>query len=104
MIQLLPDNNKRLMEGATRLLKVASFTTDATLDVLVFASRAFASSAVARHGVWLRAWPADLRAKNIVSAYPFQGEKLFGESLDRILVEIRDKKKVMPRIIRQSNR
>lgn len=104
LLQLLPENNRRVLEGATRLLKAASFSSDASLDAATFASRAMASSAVARRGIWLRAWPADLRAKNIVSSYPFQGEKLFGEALERILIETKDKKKAMPKTIRRPDR
>lgn len=39
----------------------------------------------------------DIHAKQIVVAFPFKGEKLFGEPLDEILVETRDKKQAMPR-------
>lgn len=104
LIQLLPENNRRLLEGATRLLKAASFSSDVTLDASTFASRAMASSAVARRGIWLRAWPADLRVKNIVVAYPFQSEKLFGNALNRILIETKDKKKTIPKTIRHPDR
>lgn len=36
-----------------------------------------------------------------MTAYPFQGDKLFGDSLDKILVETRDTKKAMPRSLRR---
>lgn len=99
LIQLLPEGDKRSLEGANRVMKADAFTADATLDALTFCSQAMASEIVARRGIWLRAWQADLRSKNFVSAYPFQGEKLFGDALDRILVETRDKKKAMPKTI-----
>lgn len=60
------------------MLKASSFVADATLDGLIFASRVMASSVVARRGIWLRAWQADIHFKQIVAAYPFKGEKLFG--------------------------
>lgn len=104
MVQFLPESEKRLMEGAGSLLKAAFFTSDATLDALVFCSKALASANVARRGIWVRAWPADLRVKNIVSAYPFQGEKLFGDALERILIETHDKKKAMPRTLCRNDR
>lgn len=59
LIQMLPDNNRRLLEGANRILKAISYTADATLDTIVFASRAVALAVVAQRIVWLRAWPAD---------------------------------------------
>lgn len=41
-----------------------------------------------------------LANKSIVTAYPFQGGRLFREALDKILIEARDKKKMMPRTLR----
>lgn len=40
----------------------------------------------------------------LVTAYPFQGDKLFGDSLEKILVETRDKKKAMPRSLCQGDK
>lgn len=51
MLQLLPETDKRLLEGASRLLKAAAITSYATLDALVFCSRALASTTVARHSI-----------------------------------------------------
>lgn len=39
LIQMLPENNRGLLEGVMRILKGASFSTDTTLDILSFASR-----------------------------------------------------------------
>lgn len=60
---------------------------------MIFASRALASSVVARRRLWLRAWQADMHSKQLVAAY--KGGKLFGLSLEKILVETRDKKKAL---------
>lgn len=73
LAQLISEGDKRALEGTNRALKAASFTTNATLDALTFCSRAMSSAAVARRGIWLCAWNADLRSKNFGSAYPFQG-------------------------------
>lgn len=97
MLELLPDSETRLREGASRILKASSFMADATLDALIFSSRAMASSTVARRGIWLRALQADAHSKQIVAGYPFQGEKLFGPHLDKILIETQDKKKALLR-------
>lgn len=91
------------LEGAIRVLKAVSFTSDTTLGAMVFASR-FLSSAAARRTLWLRAWPTTAQDKIIVTAYPFQGDKLFAEALDKILVETRDKKKTMPRSLRRGDK
>lgn len=53
MIELLPESETRLREGASCILKASSFTADATLDALIFSSQAMASSTVARREVWL---------------------------------------------------
>lgn len=90
----------KLLEKASRILKASAFTTDATLDALIVASRVMALSTVARRGIWLRAWQADTHSKQIVAAYRFQGGKLFGDHLDKILEETRDKKKAMPKSVK----
>lgn len=100
MVELLPESETHLLEGASWMLKTVSFMADATLDSLIFSSRAMASI-VARRGIWLRAWQADIHSKQIVSAYPYKGGKLFGPHLDSILVDTRDKKKAMPRSLRK---
>lgn len=101
MQELLPESETHLLEGASRMLKAVSFSADTTLDTVTFSSRAMASSIVARRGIWLRAWQADIDSKQIVSAFPFKGAKLFGPHLDTILVETQDKKKAMPRSLRK---
>lgn len=97
ILELLPESESRLIEGASRLLKASSFAADATLDGMIFASRAMVSSVVARRGLWLWAWQADMHLKQLVAAYPYKGRKLFGPSLEKILVETRDKKKALPK-------
>lgn len=104
LLDLIPENDSRLEEGLSRLLKANSFLADATLDSLVFTSRAMAAGVHARRSLWLRAWPADANSKRIVTAYPFTGEKLFGPHLEQILVESRDKKKILPKSLRRTDR
>lgn len=101
MLELLPESETRLVEGATRMLKASEFAADATLDGMIFASRAQASSVVARRGLWLRALQADIHSKQLVAAYAYKGGKLFGPSLEKILVETKEKKKAFPRSLRK---
>lgn len=63
-MELLPPSESRLLEGASRMLNASAFTADATLDGLIFASRAMAAGSVARRGIWLRAWQADVHSKH----------------------------------------
>lgn len=41
--------------------------------------------------LWLSAWQVDFHSKAVVTAYSFQGDRLFGDYLDKILLESRDK-------------
>lgn len=104
LLDLIPQTDSRVQEGLTRVLKANSFIADATLDTLVFTSRSMAAGVHARRTLWLRAWQADAKSKQIVTAYPFTGEKLFGPHLDKVLVETRDKKKILPKSLRRPDR
>lgn len=44
LIDLIPPDDSRVQEGLSRILKANSFVADATLDSLVFTSRAMAAS------------------------------------------------------------
>lgn len=104
LLDLIPQADSRLQEGLSRILKANAFLVDATLDSLVFTSRSMAASVHACRALWLRAWQADNKWKQIVAAYPFTGDKLFGPHLEKILVETRDKKKVLPKSLRRTDR
>lgn len=80
MIQLLPKLGIQLQEGASRIFKVGTFTTDATLNAMISSSRVMASATMAAMGIWLRVWQADIHLKQIVSAYPFQEENSSGNA------------------------
>lgn len=41
MLQLLPESETRLLEGASRILKAGSFTADATLDAILIHIRTY---------------------------------------------------------------
>lgn len=47
LIQLLSENNKRMVEGANRIRTAAAFSPDATLDALTSSPAAMASSTMA---------------------------------------------------------
>lgn len=100
LLTLVPQTDTKVLEGLSRTVKANSFIADATLDTLTFSSRSIAAEVHTHRALWLCAWQADIKAKQIVAAYPFSGEKLFGSHLDKILVETRDKKKVMPNTLK----
>ncbi|XP_015275336.1 PREDICTED: peroxisome proliferator-activated receptor gamma coactivator 1-beta [Gekko japonicus] len=54
-----------------------------------------ACSITARRNTWLGGWDVDPSARSKVASVPFKGAKLFGEDLDRYLVEDKDKKRII---------
>lgn len=101
---LIPHADTQILEGLSRIIKANSFIADATLDNLVFTSRLMAAGNHARRAIWLRAWQTDPKSKQIVAAYPFTGDKLFGVQLDMILVKMRDKKKLLPKSLKRTDK
>lgn len=89
----LPKETRNLLK---KLSLATSFMADSTQDSLQFAAKAMASNVVARRSVWLRHWEVDQGSQSRLAAFPFMGEKLFGQTLDPLLVENKDKRKVLP--------
>ncbi|XP_070591654.1 uncharacterized protein [Erythrolamprus reginae] len=100
----LGPEDTRLRQDLNKLLATAEFSTDATLHAAKFASRAMASTISSRRLLWLRNWQVDAKSKWPLSSAPFEGSKLFGESLEPVLVEDKDKRKVLPRSYRRQDR
>lgn len=46
--------------------------------------------------IWLRNWDGDTGSQSKLANFPFEGEKLFGSALELLLVESKDKRKVLP--------
>lgn len=57
-----------------------------------------------RHLLWLRHWQADMKSKWKLASAPFKGGKLFGEALDPVLVECKDKRKILPTFNKKQER
>lgn len=90
------DIPKEFKDEIKKVALASAFAADATFDAFQMASRAMAYSVTARRNTWLRCWEADPSAQTKLAAVPFTGFHLFGEVLDRYLVEDKDKKKVLP--------
>lgn len=45
--------------------------------------------------MWLRHWEGDAGSASRLVGVPFKGEKLFGETLEPLLMENKDKQKVL---------
>lgn len=65
-------------------------------DAAKFTSRAIASAVMARHMLWLHNWQADAKSKWKLASEPFTGGKVFGEAMEPILVETKDRRKILP--------
>lgn len=85
-------------------MTAAEFTVDATLNSAKFGARAIASSVTARCLLWLKHQQADTRRKWRLASTPCKGAKLFGESLEPVLVESRDKRRVLSHLFRRFDR
>ncbi|XP_070610821.1 lamina-associated polypeptide 2, isoforms alpha/zeta-like [Erythrolamprus reginae] len=94
----------RLKQDLNKLLAAAEFSADATLHAAKFAARGMASTISSRRLLWLRHWQADAKSKWRLSSAPFEGTKLFGEVLEAVLVEDKDKRKVLTRSSRRQDR
>ncbi|XP_013925897.1 PREDICTED: uncharacterized protein LOC106552206 [Thamnophis sirtalis] len=92
----IPIQDDRIHQDLTKIIAASQFSADATLDTIKFASSALATSVTSRCLLWLRNWQMDNKAKWNLETALFKGPNHFGEALDPILVENKDKKKVLP--------
>lgn len=87
---------KELKDELKKIALASAFAADATFDAFQMTARSMAYSVAARRNTWLRCWEADPSAQTKLAAVPFTGIHLFGDTLERYLVEDKDKKKVLP--------
>lgn len=78
------------------MIAATEYMADMTLNSAKFALCGMVSNITSRHLLWLRHWQANMKTKWRLAAALFKGGSLFGEALDPVLVEGRDKKKVLP--------
>ncbi|XP_058052191.1 uncharacterized protein LOC131204695 [Ahaetulla prasina] len=100
----VPPSDLRFHQDINKLVAAMEFSADATLDAARFASKAIASSVVARRLLWLRYWQADTKFKWKLATAPYKGSKVFGEVLEPILTETKDGRKVLPSLYKQADR
>lgn len=92
----LPADDTRLQQDLNKIIAAVQFSADTMLNTARFASKTMASALAARRLLWLRHWQADAHHKWRLSSAPFTGDKLFGPALDPLLVEMKDKRKMLP--------
>lgn len=91
----VPASDIRIQQDINKIVAAVQFSADATLNSAQFAAKAMASSITARQLLLLRQWQADACHKWHLASAPFTEDKLFGETLEFILIETRDKRKVL---------
>lgn len=92
-------NLSKQAKGTLRKISLsATFTTDASLDSLQFCSRAMASNVVDKRNVWLLSWDLDAGSQVRLATSSFNGKKLFGQALNLVLIESKDKRKILPKV------
>ncbi|XP_060550599.1 uncharacterized protein LOC117655455 isoform X2 [Pantherophis guttatus] len=92
----LPPEDTRLHQDINKIVAATEYSADASLNSVKFTSRALASSITSRRLFWLRNWRADAKAKWRLAAAPYKAPNLFGSALDPVLIEDKDKRKIMP--------
>ncbi|XP_060550761.1 lamina-associated polypeptide 2-like [Pantherophis guttatus] len=104
MQERLPPEDTRLQQDINKIFAATKYASDASLNSAKFASRTLASTVTARRLFWLCPWKADLKAKWKLAAAPYKAPDLFGEALEPVLVEDKDKRKVLPSSHRHQER
>lgn len=100
----LPPSNTRSQQDLNKIEAVLESVADATLDCSRFAAKAIGSSISTRRMLWLHHWNFDAHNKWRLASAPYTGGNLFGQSLDPLLVETKDIRKILPSLSHRSER
>lgn len=92
----------RAHQDLNKIAAALEYSADATLNATRFAARALGSSITSRRLLWLRGWQADIRSKWQLASAPYSAGSLFGPPLEPLLIETRDKRKILPSQLRRS--
>lgn len=95
-------SDTRSHQDLNKILAALEFSTDVTLNVSRFAAKAIGSSVTSRRLLWLRNWQADAKSKWRLASSAFEGPSLFGAPLEPLLIETKDKKRILCSISRRS--
>lgn len=100
----LPPDDKRIHQDINKLVAAMEYSADASLNAAKFASRSLAATVTKRRLIWLCNWKADSKAKWKLASSAFKAPDLFGSALDPILIEDKDKWKILPLFYRKQDR
>ncbi|PIO13556.1 hypothetical protein AB205_0036690, partial [Aquarana catesbeiana] len=79
VLKVIPDQQAQDLTGISEVL---CFTVDAMKDSILQASRI----------LWLENWSAEAPCKKLLASFPFHGEQLFGDDLDKYNQRISNEK------------
>lgn len=100
----LPADDIRLHHDVNKLVAAAEYSADASLNAAKFASRALSSTVTSRRLFWLRNWRADAKTKWKLASAPYASSQLFGAALEPLLIEDKNKRKILPSSYRRHER
>ncbi|XP_029140291.1 dedicator of cytokinesis protein 1 [Protobothrops mucrosquamatus] len=100
----IPVEDVRTHLDLSKMVAATEYVSDASLQAARFSSRAMASNITGRRMLWLKHWQADAKSKWKLAAAPYQGSKLFGDSLNPYLTENKDKRKVLKDLLKRQNK
>lgn len=88
---LLPEDTG-LHQVINKIIAATEYSADTSLSL----TRVLAFTVASRCFFWLRSWKADVKTRWKLASAPYWAPNLFGAALEPILVEDKDKHKVMP--------
>lgn len=83
------------------MIVALEYSVDATLNSSRFAAKAIGYSVATSRLLWLRQWQANAKSKWRLATSPFDGSNLFGAPLEPLLMESRDKRRILPNMSRR---
>ena len=101
VINLLPTEEIEVYED---LPKALCFAIDASMDSVQQASRLSLLQVHMRRSLWLKHWEAEASCKKYLTAFPFGGEHLCGDDLNKYIQKITGGKSTLLPVKRKSKR
>lgn len=97
----LPVSDTRTHQDVNKIVAALEYSADTTLNASRFAGKAIGSNIISRRLLWLCHWQADAKNKWQLASSPYSGDRLFGAPLESLLIESKDKRKILPSLSRR---
>lgn len=101
--ECLPSSDTRSHQDLNKIAAVLEYSANATLNSTRFTAKSLGSSITSCRLLWLRNWQADMHSKWQLASAPFSPGPLFGPPLEPLLVEIWDRRKILPSPLRRAD-